>query len=220
MDESNGPSSCSRCIAGTGGALLAFAAGSAQLLGGKDNNGAPPQPSWRALVLFVVGGCFSLAAPGALRRTPLAARDEHLSFSGISIELMLCWARMLRRRRRLPGASSRRGVRRESAARAGRWRCWRVICGRGRLRYFCGHGYVIDAQPSRLGAPKRCPSPTWARLLARGAFAYALVAAATKTPADKAASAEELGRQAVAGRARLRRRGRRGHSRLRAVPRP
>lgn len=77
---------------------------------------------------------------------------------------------------------------------------------------------MIDAQPT--WGTETLPLAYLGTSLALGAFAYALVAAATKTPADKAASAEELGGKLWPAVARLRRRGRRGHSRLRAVPRP
>ena len=59
------------------------------------------------------------------------------------------------------------------------------------IGFFCGHGYVIDAQPT--WSTETLPLAYLGTSLALGAFAYALVAATAKTPADKAASVEELG---------------------------
>ena len=161
-------------LAGAGGAMLAFA-GLSQLLGGSRT--VRRRAAWCALALFVIGGLCSVAHL-ASPLNAISAVTNLLSFSGISIELMLLGASFI------AGAAYLVLTREEGRDGAVRVVAVLAVIFGVAIGFFCGHGYVIDAQP------------TWSTEtlpLALGAFAYALVAAATKTPAGKAASAEELG---------------------------
>lgn len=108
-----------------------------------------------------------------------------LSFSGISIELMLLGASFI------AGAAYLVLTREEGRDGAVRVVAVLAVIFGVAIGFFCGHGYVIDAQPT--WSTETLPLAYLGTSLALGAFAYALVAAATKTPAGKAASAEELG---------------------------
>lgn len=150
-------------FAGTGGTLFAFA-GLSEVLGGTRR----PREVAAAvsLALMVVGGCFSvlhLASP----LHALSAVTNLLSFSGISIELMLLGATF--------------------AVVA----IYLVLCKRGSagtgavkvvavigltlglmLAFFCGHGYVIEGQPT--WNTNLLPCAYLGTCLACGAFAFGL----------------------------------------------
>lgn len=195
-------------LAGAGGAMLAFA-GLSQLLGGSRT--VRRRAVWCALALFVIGGLCSVAHL-ASPLNAISAVTNLLSFSGISIELMLLGASFI------AGAAYLVLTREEGRDGAVRVVAVLAVIFGVAIGFFCGHGYVIDAQPT--WSTETLPLAYLGTSLALGAFAYALVAAATKTPADKAASAEELGGKlwpAVLVCAVV---DARGHSRLRAVPRP
>ena len=192
-------------LAGAGGAMLAFA-GLSQLLGGSRT--VRRRAVWCALALFVIGGLCSVAHL-ASPLNAISAVTNLLSFSGISIELMLLGASFI------AGAAYLVLTREEDRDGAVRVVAVLAVIFGVAIGFFCGHGYVIDAQPT--WSTETLPLAYLGTSLALGAFAYALVAAATGRQSGQRRGA---GRQAVAGRARLRRRGRRGHSRLRAVPRP
>lgn len=158
-------------LAGAGGAMLAFA-GLSQLLGGSRT--VRRRAVWCALALFVIGGLCSVAHL-ASPLNAISAVTNLLSFSGISIELMLLGASFI------AGAAYLVLTREEGRDGAVRVVAVLAVIFGVAIGFFCGHGQDAGRQSGQR----------------RGA-----------------------GRQAVAGRARLRRRGRRGHSRLRAVPRP
>ena len=151
-------------IAGTGGSLFAFVALS-ELVGGKDKTRFAATVT--VLVLIVVGGCLSmlhLASP----QNAFAALTNIFSFSGISIELMLlgltfvaaaAYAIVVKRVRNAAAA--------EVLALVG------GILGLA-LGYFCGHGYVIEAQPTWMH--ESLPLAYFGTSLACGAFAYDIIA--------------------------------------------
>lgn len=168
-------------LAGAGGAMLAFA-GLSQLLGGSRT--VRRRAVWCALALFVIGGLCSVAHL-ASPLNAISAVTNLLSFSGISIELMLLGASFI------AGAAYLVLTREEGRDGAVRVVAVLAVIFGVAIGFFCGHGYVIDAQPT--WSTETLPLAYLGTSLALGAFAYALVAAATKTPADKAASAEELG---------------------------
>lgn len=168
-------------LAGAGGAMLAFA-GLSQLLGGSRT--VRRRAVWCALALFVIGGLCSVAHL-ASPLNAISAVTNLLSFSGISIELMLLGASFI------AGAVYLVLTREEGRDGAVRVVAVLAVIFGVAIGFFCGHGYVIDAQPT--WSTETLPLAYLGTSLALGAFAYALVAAATKTPADKAASAEELG---------------------------
>ena len=161
--------------------MLAFA-GLSQLLGGSRT--VRRRAVWCALALFVIGGLCSVAHL-ASPLNAISAVTNLLSFSGISIELMLLGASFI------AGAAYLVLTREEGRDGAVRVVAVLAVIFGVAIGFFCGHGYVIDAQPT--WGTETLPLAYLGTSLALGAFAYALVAAATKTPADKAASAEELG---------------------------
>lgn len=151
-------------FAGTGGTLFAFS-GLSELLGGARK----PREVAAAvsLALMVIGGCFSvlhLASP----LHALSAVTNLLSFSGISIELMLLGATFV------VVAVYLVLVRRGSAD-AGAVKAIAVIgliLGL-MLAFFCGHGYVIEGQPT--WNTNLLPCAYLGTCLACGAFAFGLV---------------------------------------------
>ncbi len=173
-------------LAGAGGAMLAFA-GLSQLLGGSRT--VRRRAVWCALALLVIGGLCSVAHL-ASPLNAISAVTNLLSFSGISIELMLLGANVI------VGAAYLVLTREEGRDGAVRVVAVLAVIFGVAIGFFCGHGYVIDAQPT--WSTETLPLAYLGTSLALGAFAYALVAAATKTPADEAAngaaaSAVELG---------------------------
>ena len=160
-------------IAGTGGSLFAFVALS-ELLGGKEKTRFAATVT--SLVLIVAGGCLSmlhLASP----QNAFAALTNIFSFSGISIELMLlgltfvvalAYAIVVKRLRNALAAKALAVV--------------GGILGLA-LGYFCGHGYVIEAQPTWMH--ESLPLAYFGTALACGAFAYDAIAARCGTAADE-----------------------------------
>lgn len=160
-------------IAGTGGSLFAFVALS-ELLGGKEKTRSAATVT--SLVLIVAGGCLSmlhLASP----QNAFAALTNIFSFSGISIELMLlgltfvvalAYAIVVKRLRNALAAKALAVV--------------GGILGLA-LGYFCGHGYVIEAQPTWMH--ESLPLAYFGTALACGAFAYDAIAARCGTAADE-----------------------------------
>ena len=151
-------------IAGTGGSLFAFVALS-ELVGGKDKTRFAATVT--VLVLIVVGGCLSmlhLASP----QNAFAALTNIFSFSGISIELMLLGLTFV------AAAAYAIVVKRvRNAAAAKVLALVGGILGLA-LGYFCGHGYVIEAQPTWMH--ESLPLAYFGTSLACGAFAYGIIA--------------------------------------------
>ena len=151
-------------IAGTGGSLFAFVALS-ELVGGKDKTRFAAKVT--VLVLIVVGGCLSmlhLASP----QNAFAALTNIFSFSGISIELMLLGLTFV------AAAAYAIVVKRvRNAAAAKVLALVGGILGLA-LGYFCGHGYVIEAQPTWMH--ESLPLAYFGTSLACGAFAYDIIA--------------------------------------------
>lgn len=152
-------------LAGTGGTMFAFA-GLSEVLGGERR--VRETAALCATVLVVLGGCFSvlhLASP----LHAISAVTNLLSFSGISIELMLLGVNfivmvayvVLSRREGSSTALRVLGV-------VG------VVAGCA-LAFFCGHGYVIAGQPT--WNTNALPCAYLGTCIACGAFAYALLAA-------------------------------------------
>lgn len=152
-------------VAGTGGSLFAFV-GLSELLGGSDKTRDAGAAC--SAVLLALGGCLSvlhLAAP----LHAISAVTNLLSFSGISIELMLLGANFAIMVAYLL-------VRRRSKATAP----LRVLSVLGivlglMLGYFCGHGYVIEGQPT--WNSETLPLAYLGSSLACGAFLFALISA-------------------------------------------
>lgn len=152
-------------IAGTGGSLFAFV-GLSELLGGSAKTRAASTAC--ALVLVVVGGCFSmlhLASP----LHAMSAVTNLLSFSGISIELMLLGANFV-----VMLAYLLVGKRSKATTPL------RVLGVLGiafglLLGFFCGHGYVIEGQPT--WNSNTLPLAYLGSSLACGAFLFALISA-------------------------------------------
>ena len=160
-------------LAGAGGAMLAFA-GLSQLLGGSRT--VRRRAVWCALALFVIGGLCSVAHL-ASPLNAISAVTNLLSFSGISIELMLlgltfvvalAYAIVVKRLRNALAAKALAVV--------------GGILGLA-LGYFCGHGYVIEAQPTWMH--ESLPLAYFGTALACGAFAYDAIAARCGTAADE-----------------------------------
>lgn len=151
-------------FAGTGGTVFAFV-GLSELLGGARK----PREMAAAvsLAMMVAGGCFSvlhLASP----LHALSAVTNLLSFSGISVELMLLGATFV------VAAVYLVLVRRGSAG-AGVVKAIAVIglvLGL-MLAFFCGHGYVIEGQPT--WNTNLLPCAYLGTCLACGAFTFGLV---------------------------------------------
>ena len=200
-------------LAGAGGAMLAFA-GLSQLLGGSRT--VRRRAVWCALALFVIGGLCSVAHL-ASPLNAISAVTNLLSFSGISIELMLLGASFI------AGAAYLVLTREEGRDGAVRVVAVLAVIFGVAIGFFCGHGYVIDAQPT--WSTETLPLAYLGTSLALGglrhlAGGFLHLGGRDQDAGRQSGQRRGAGRQAVAGRARLRRRGRRGHSRLRAVPRP
>lgn len=157
-------------FAGTGGTLFAFA-GISEFAGGERK--ARETAAVVSLALMVVGGCFSvlhLASP----LHALSAVTNLLSFSGISIELMLLGATFVAVAAYL--ALSKRGAADGQGA--------KVLAIVGSilglmLAFFCGHGYVIEGQPT--WNTNLLPCAYLGTCLACGAFAFAMLCNACGT---------------------------------------
>lgn len=122
--------------AGTGGSLFAFV-GLSEFLGGSAK--VRDVGAVCSLALIVIGGCFSvlhLASP----LHAISAVTNLLSFSGISIELMLLGACFI-----VMAAYLVVRKRSSSAAAAKVLAVAGIVFGL-MLGFFCGHGYVIEAQ--------------------------------------------------------------------------
>lgn len=160
-------------IAGTGGSLFAFVALS-ELLGGKEKTRFAATVT--SLVLIVAGGCLSmlhLASP----QNAFAALTNIFSFSGISIELMLLGLTFVAA---LAYAIVVKRLHNAMAA--------KVLAVIGgilglALGYFCGHGYVIEAQPTWMH--ESLPLAYFGTALVCGAFAYDAIASRCGTAAEE-----------------------------------
>lgn len=152
-------------LAGTGGSLFAFV-GLSEFLGGSSK--VRDAGSVVAIALIVLGGCFSvlhLASP----LHAISAVTNLLSFSGISIELMLLGANFVVMLAYIL-------VRKRSNATTP----VKVLAVLGivfglMLGFFCGHGYVIDAQPT--WNSETLPLAYLGTSLACGAFLYGTIVA-------------------------------------------
>ncbi|WP_462134770.1 dimethyl sulfoxide reductase anchor subunit family protein [Slackia piriformis] len=152
-------------LAGTGGSLFAFV-GLSEFLGGSSK--VRDAGSIVAIALIVLGGCFSvlhLASP----LHAISAVTNLLSFSGISIELMLLGANFVVMLAYIL-------VRKRSNATTP----VKVLAVLGiafglMLGFFCGHGYVIDAQPT--WNSETLPLAYLGTSLACGAFLYGTIVA-------------------------------------------
>ena len=151
-------------LAGASGGMLALA-GLSELLGGS-------LPMRRracqvALGLLVIGGIASVAHLASPLHA-ISAVTNLLSFSGISVELMLLGACFIL------GAAylivTREG---EGGGAAKAIAVISVVAGVA-IGFFCGHGYVIEAQPT--WNTETLPFAYLGTSLALGAFAYAGVA--------------------------------------------
>ncbi len=152
-------------VAGTGGSLFAFV-GLSELLGGSAK--AKDVGTVVAIALVVLGGCFSvlhLASPIHV----MSAVTNLLSFSGVSIELMLVGAVFVVA---VAYLAVRKRTSSETAA--------KVLAVLGilfgvMLGFFCGHGYVIEAQPT--WNTEILPLAYLGTSLACGAFLYGVLSA-------------------------------------------
>lgn len=152
-------------LAGTGGSLFVFV-GLSEFLGGSSK--VRDAGSIVAIALIVLGGCFSvlhLASP----LHAISAVTNLLSFSGISIELMLLGANFVVMLAYIL-------VRKRSNATTP----VKVLAVLGiafglMLGFFCGHGYVIDAQPT--WNSETLPLAYLGTSLACGAFLYGTIVA-------------------------------------------
>lgn len=152
-------------LAGTGGSLFAFV-GLSEFLGGSSK--VRDAGSIVAIALIVLGGCFSvlhLASP----LHAISAVTNLLSFSGISIELMLLGANFVVM---LAYILVRKRSNETTPV--------KVLAVLGiafglMLGFFCGHGYVIDAQPT--WNSETLPLAYLGTSLACGAFLYGTIVA-------------------------------------------
>lgn len=125
-------------LAGTAGSLMAVVAVSEMSEGAK---GTRLVATIMALILLAVGGCFSVTHLESPQNV-IAAVTNLLSFSGISIELaLLAVTGILALAYLLVTIRSSADKARKALS---------VLSGIAGLflAYFCGHGYVIDAQPT------------------------------------------------------------------------
>lgn len=157
-------------LAGAGGAVLAFTGFSA-LLGGSAT--ARRRAAWTALVFLVVGGLCSVAHL-ASPLNAISAVTNLLSFSGISIELMLLAANFI------AGVAYLVLTREEASGAAVRVVAVLAIAFGIAIGFFCGHGYVIDAQPT--WNSETLPLAYAGTSLALGGFVYALIASSAPKP--------------------------------------
>ena len=151
-------------LAGTGGALAAFV-GLAGLLGGTRK--VRETAALCSIVLVVLGGCFSvlhLASP----LHAISAVTNLLSFSGVSIELMLIGINFVVMAAWLILA------RREGSEAGLKWVGVVGIVAGLALGFFCGHGYVIEGQPT--WNTNVLPFAYLGSSLACGAFLYGVLA--------------------------------------------
>ena len=151
-------------LAGTGGALAAFV-GLAGLLGGTRK--VRETAALCSIVLVVLGGCFSvlhLASP----LHAISAVTNLLSFSGVSIELMLIGINFVVMAAWLILA------RREGSEAGLKWVGVVGIVAGLALGFFCGHGYVIEGQPT--WNTNVLPLAYLGSSLACGAFLYGVLA--------------------------------------------
>ena len=152
-------------LAGTGGSLFAFV-GLSEFLGGSSK--VRDAGSIVAIALIVLGGCFSvlhLASP----LHAISAVTNLLSFSGISIELMLLGANFVVMLAYIL-------VRKRSNATTP----VKVLAVLGivfglMLGFFCGHGYVLEGQPT--WNSETLPLAYLGTSLACGAFLYGTIVA-------------------------------------------
>lgn len=151
--------------AGTGGSLFAFV-GLSEFLGGSAK--VRDVGAVCSLALIVIGGCFSvlhLASP----LHAISAVTNLLSFSGISIELMLLGACFI-----VMAAYLAIRKRSSSAAAAKVLAAAGIVFGL-MLGFFCGHGYVIEAQPT--WNTETLPFAYLGTSLACGAFLFGILGA-------------------------------------------
>lgn len=151
--------------AGTGGSLFAFV-GLSEFLGGSAK--VRDVGAVCSLALIVIGGCFSmlhLASP----LHAISAVTNLLSFSGISIELMLLGACFI-----VMAAYLAVRNRSSSAAAAKVLAAAGIVFGL-MLGFFCGHGYVIEAQPT--WNTEALPFAYLGTSLACGAFLFGILGA-------------------------------------------
>lgn len=152
-------------LAGTGGSLFAFV-GLSEFLGGSSK--VRDAGSIVAMALLVLGGCFSvlhLASP----LHAISAVTNLLSFSGISIELMLLGANfvvmlayvLVRKRSNVTTPVKVLAV-------------LGIVLGL-MLGFFCGHGYVLEGQPT--WNSETLPLAYLGTSLACGAFLYGTIVA-------------------------------------------
>lgn len=160
-------------LAGAGGSMLALS-GLSELIGGSVI--VRRRAVLCALILLVTGGLcsvFHLASP----LNAMSAVTNLLSFSGISIELMLV------------GANFIIGVVYLALSRVDTHRSFlkvvavfALILGLS-MGFFCGHGYVIDAQPT--WNTETLPLAYLGTSLVLGAFIYALFTVLAKATATE-----------------------------------
>ena len=151
--------------AGTGGSLFAFV-GLSEFLGGSAK--VRDVGAVCSLALIVIGGCFSvlhLASP----LHAISAVTNLLSFSGISIELMLLGACFI-----VMAAYLVVRKRSSSAAAAKVLAVAGIVFGL-MLGFFCGHGYVIEAQST--WNTDTLPFAYLGTSLACGAFLFGILGA-------------------------------------------
>lgn len=151
-------------LAGTGGALAAFV-GLAGLLGGTRK--VRETAALCSIVLVVLGGCFSVLHL-AFPLHAISAVTNLLSFSGVSIELMLIGINFVVMAAWLILA------RREGSEAGLKWVGVVGIVAGLALGFFCGHGYVIEGQPT--WNTNVLPFAYLGSSLACGAFLYGVLA--------------------------------------------
>lgn len=156
-------------MAGAAGAVLAFS-GLSSLIGGCATTRR--RAVWTALALLVAGGLCSVAHL-ASPLNAISAVTNLLSFSGISIELMLLAATfivgvvyLILTRERVHSGVQVVAV-------------LAIVFGIA-IGFFCGHGYVIDAQPT--WNSETLPFAYAGTSLALGGFIYALIASMAPKP--------------------------------------
>ena len=164
-------------VAGSGGGMLAFV-GLSEMMGGSL---AIRRRACRcALALLILGGAASVAHLASPLHA-ISAVTNLLSFSGISIELMLLGANFIL------GVAYLVLVREENTGGAVKAVAVLSVAAGLAIGFFCGHGYVIEAQPT--WDTETLPLAYLGTSIALGAFAYAALAYA----ADKSDAAAELG---------------------------
>lgn len=155
-------------LAGTGGSMLALT-GLSVLIGGSHT--VRRRAVLCALILLVAGGLcsmFHLASP----LNAISAVTNLLSFSGISIELMLLGANFI------IGVVYLILTREDKHTSALKVVAVLALIFGISIGFFCGHGYVIDAQPT--WNTETLPIAYLGTSLALGAFIYAFFAVLAK----------------------------------------